>query len=152
MMLHTIPTERVGETLSIPSLVEGASKGVHAMKVAVILFAAAVSVGFLVAPAHALPVKSTQRVHFDAQGNIIGESIRYCNGNTQHWGQAVEGNGNYVSAFYGCSDDSVSITFGLGSSPQTRQTICTITQICSQPQPWPGSYSVGPWLPGLWSN
>ena len=123
------------------------------MKPVVILLAAVTASSvFFTGPANALPVNSIQRVHFDAQGNIIGESIRYCNGNTQHWGQALSTNRNYVAASYGCSDDSVSVAFGPDASPQTRQTVCTITDICGQPQPWPGSYSVGPLLQGLWSN
>lgn len=123
------------------------------MKIAVVLLAAiAASSTFLSPQAHALPVNSTQRVHYDANGNIIGESIRYCNGVTQHWGQASQYNRNYVAASYGCSDDSITVAFGADASPQTRQTACTVTAICSQPQPWPGSYEVGPLVRGLWSD
>ncbi|MBB3228018.1 hypothetical protein FHW69_002650 [Luteibacter sp. Sphag1AF] len=101
----------------------------------------------------ALPVNSTQRTYFDDQGHIIGESIRYCNNNTQHWGVASSTSQNYAEVFYGCSSNDTSVHFGSQLPTAVRDSFCVTYGTCSRSEPsFLSGYQTGPVTSGMYSN
>lgn len=103
--------------------------------------------------AHAVSPYAIQRVYFNEQGEIVGESFRYCNNNTSHWGSAPRSSNAFAQASYKCEEQSTTIGFMAGVPEQARRTLCQITDVCTQPMPWPSyQYVVGPITPSMYSD
>jgi type IV secretory pathway TraG/TraD family ATPase VirD4 len=99
------------------------------------------------------PTQSVQRVYFNSADQIIGESLRYCSADTQHWGQALESSGNWVEVLYSCDGVGASVVYA-SVSPNIRATFCTTyVDVCLGDQPNPQyQYVVGPITQGFYSN
>lgn len=121
-------------------------------RVIALLAAVTFSVTCIAAAAQERVQNSAQRTYFDERGKVIGESISYCSGTTQHWGNAASISDNYVEATYGCQDPSITVTFGTGTSIETRRNACGELAICTQPQPWPSAGHKVELVAGLHSN
>ncbi|MBB3228019.1 hypothetical protein FHW69_002651 [Luteibacter sp. Sphag1AF] len=116
---------------------------------------AVIATGCFASSAFAALGSSQQRTHLNDQGQVIGESFRYCNSNTSHWGAASRNNQNYVQVTYPCSTGGeTEVEFGTGTTPSTRNTFCATYGSCSQLQPWPlpGIPGNGDLRPSFWSD
>jgi hypothetical protein len=103
--------------------------------------------------AGAVTSKASQRTYFNEQGQVIGESLLYCSGDSRHWGQAVDSNRDGVTVYWNCSDGAVRVDFDIGLPVELRQTFCSRWPVCSQLGPWPVSeQGMNPLLPGLYSQ
>ncbi|UPG90855.1 hypothetical protein L2Y96_03515 [Luteibacter aegosomaticola] len=103
---------------------------------------------------HAAASNAVQRVYFDASDHIIGESLRYCSSNQQHWGTAPRSSGNWVEVFYACSDGPQASVVYAYVSPNIRATFCTTyADVCLGDGPTPQyDYVVGPITQGFFSD
>jgi len=100
------------------------------------------------------PIQGLQRVYFNDQDQIIGESFRYCGtSNTSHWGVASQNSGNWVEGLYNCTSGATTIAYAT-VSPNIRATFCTTYfEVCNQDQPYPEyQFVVGPITSGLFSD
>ncbi|GAA0901908.1 hypothetical protein KR767_05715 [Luteibacter anthropi] len=100
--------------------------------------------------AQALPKFVTTYVFYSGT-QAIGQSILYCNGVRQHWGEAVSTNlDNAVSVTYSCvTGDAMRVGYPTGIDPWVKQNFCSTSAAC-EVGPWPipgagtllnGSYS-----------
>lgn len=106
--------------------------------------------------AHAVSGTANQRIFFNDQGQIIGESFRWCDSTTTHWGVALRESSSWAQGIYSCGvHESTSITYGTGLPAAIRSAVCSMPSIalCTQSLPWPSyDYVVGPITQGQYSD
>ncbi|MBV6815321.1 DUF6289 family protein [Xanthomonas campestris pv. passiflorae] len=87
---------------------------------------------------------------FDANENLVGQSILYCSNQTEH--QGTTSTEKRVVIVYACDTrEAASITYS-GLSPQLRSDFCdTWGQGMCDSGPWPNGYLTSPWQRGLYN-
>jgi hypothetical protein len=103
-----------------------------------------------VGAAQAVPASVVTYVYYSG-AQPVGQSILYCNGIQQHWGQALLADQhNAVAVTYSCSSGNATrISYPTNLDPSVKANFCN-TGICEVgPEPIPGA---GELLPGLFSD
>lgn len=101
--------------------------------------------------AEALPANVVSYVFYSG-AQPIGQSIRYCNGNAQHWGDARSSNlANAVAVTFSCSTGlTTHVAYPAAIDPWVTANFCSESGLCEVgPWPVPGA---GTLLPGLYSD
>lgn len=82
------------------------------MKVRLLILSALVSMVAMAIPLSAMAATSIARsiTYFDAQDNVIGQQILYCNNVKEHAGTLDPSSPNRVEEQYGCGDPNVTCT------------------------------------------
>jgi hypothetical protein len=89
---------------------------------------------------------------FYSGATVVGQSIRNCDGVTQHWGDARSDNlASAVAVSFSCSSGlTTSVTYPGGLDPFVKAGFCTESSLCEVgPWPMPGA---PPLVPGLYSD
>jgi hypothetical protein len=101
--------------------------------------------------AQAAPVNATSYVFYSGQ-QVIGQSILYCNGNRQHWGDARSDNlSNAVAVTFSCASGlTTHVAYPAAIDPWVQANFCSQSGLCEVgPWPVPGA---GTLLSGYYSN
>jgi len=69
---------------------------------------------------------------------IIGQSILYCDGKQQHWGDAfLDNQQNAVQVLFSCSSGQTTrVSYPVGLDPWVKANFCSTTNQC-EVGPWP---------------
>ncbi|CAD0320251.1 DUF6289 family protein [Xanthomonas hortorum] len=87
---------------------------------------------------------------FDANENLVGQSILYCSNQTEH--QGTTSTTKRVIISYACDTREVSSIDYTEVSPQLRADFCdTWGQGMCEGGPWPNGYLTSPWQRGLYN-
>jgi len=101
--------------------------------------------------AEALPPNATSYVYYSGQ-QVIGQSILYCDGNRQHWGDARSNNlSNAVAVTFSCGTGlTTHVAYPAAIDPWVTANFCSQSGLCEVgPWPVPGA---GTLLSGYYSN
>lgn len=87
---------------------------------------------------------------FDANENLVGQSILYCSNQTEH--QGTTSTVKRVVISYACDTRNVNSISYSELSQQLRADFCdTWGQGMCEDGPWPNSYLTSPWQRGLYN-
>ncbi|MBB5865789.1 hypothetical protein [Xanthomonas sp. 3058] len=87
---------------------------------------------------------------FDANENLVGQSILYCSNQTEH--QGATSTAKRVIISYVCDTREVNSISYTGLSQQLRSDFCnTWGQGTCEDGPWPNGYLTSPWQRGLYN-
>lgn len=104
-------------------------------------------------PLAALAVTTKATIYVFYSGTqAVGQSILYCDNQTQHWGDASQHNlGNAVSVTYSCDTDMATyVGYPAAIDPWVKTNFCGSTGICDGgPNPIIGAPAT---QRGLWSD
>ncbi|MEN5101001.1 hypothetical protein [Stenotrophomonas sp. TWI809] len=101
---------------------------------------------------HAVPLTAVTTLYFDANNNLIGQSMRYCNSNTQHQGVASRTNARWIQVSYACEGSSTHVGYGGWVPTDLKRDFCLLYEACTSLMPWPESTLPGPLSRGLYSD
>lgn len=101
---------------------------------------------------HAAPTHAVSRLYFDTNNTLIGQSLRYCTGRTQHQGAASHTNTRWIDVTYACNGDSTEVSYGGWVPADLRQDFCGLYDACTLLMPWPEHTLPGPLAPGFNSD
>ncbi|QWT19769.1 hypothetical protein KPL74_18740 [Bacillus sp. NP157] len=123
------------------------------MKMLVAGLVGLLGVGALSLPqvAEALPSKVNSYVFYSGS-QVVGQSILYCNGVQQHWGDARSNNlANAVSVTFSCSSgETTHVAYPAGLDPSAKANFCSQSGLC-EVGPWPVN-GAGTLQNGLYSD
>lgn len=104
------------------------------------------------ADVHAVPPTAVSRLYFDANNNLIGQSMRYCDSKTQHLGIASQTNSRWIQVLYDCEGSSTDVGYGSWVPTDLKQDFCLLYEACTSPMPWPERTLPGTLSRGFYSD